>query len=670
MLSIVRQVSVLCALMAALTASAQRGLMVAGAVFEDRMSLAVRPHFIGAEGVSVRLYRGDRTPVATTKTDRAGMYVFSVDAPGDYVVTVDSRTFHAEAWPEQTFGPAGSLCGHPDRGTITTLYEGPCFGGRTTTGSDDASTLATAEHIAQITVRESQTGVDFAFSYDVVVSPADAARAQGTLRQYLTNANAKPGPNHMRFVPVVRAPVQRETNYGLPPRWWTITLTSALPEIRDDDTTIDGSAYSFVSPASAADVHPGRFGEPPTLESGERQISRLRRPELELIATGAPTGLVCTARCGLRSFALHGTPSGIITRADARLEHVLVGAAPDGTTMPGGVIGLQAERGTVAAHHLLVTTQTRAGITVAKEARLDADHLDISRCGEPLTGAGIVLFSSGSSIRTSLVTTNPGAGIILGSTDGTSPATGNAIDGSTISGNQAGVVIGPGSSRNTITRNDIMWNRLGGVTVTPHEPAARPRENRISANRFDENGLRPIILDLDTDDPNALDPGVETCANALVLPAPRVTSVVVSQEGGLRAVIRGRACPGQTVEIYQSFVTSGLREETALMPRVRDARTNRETLTTEDRELGLPSIGEFNYLGATNTNAAGEFEAMFPLPVVTGANEKSKKADEETTIWATQVLTSASPNDRAFSALAIDATGNTSEMSVRRKADD
>ena len=671
MLSIVRRVAVLCTLIVcALSASAQRGLVIAGAVFEDRMSLAVRPHFIGAEGVSVRLYRGDRTPLATTKTDRSGMYVFNVDGPGDYVVTVDSRTFHAEAWPEQTFGPAGSLCGHPERGTITTLYEGPCFGGRTTTGSDDASTLATAEHIAQITVRESQTSVDFAFSYDVVVSTADATRAQGTLRQYLTNANARPGPNHMRFVPVVRAPVQRETNFGLPPRWWTITLTSALPELRDDDTTIDGSAYNFVSPASAADVHPGRFGEPATLVSGERQVSRLRRPELELIAGGAASGLVCTARCGLRSLALHGTPTGIITRADARLEHVLVGAAPDGTTMPGGVVGLQAERGTVAAHHLLVTTQTRAGITVAKEARLDGDHLDISRCGEPLTGAGIVLFSSGSSIRTSLVTTNAGAGIILGSIDGTSPATGNSIDGSTISGNQAGIVIGPGSSRNTITRNDIMWNRIGGVTVTPHEPEARPRENRISANRFDENGLRPIILDLDTEDPNSLDPGVETCAKALVLPAPRVTSVVVTEKGELRAVIRGRACPGQTVELYQSFVTSGLREE-ALMPRVRDSKTARETLTTEDRALGLPSIGEFNYLGATNTNASGEFEAMFPLPVATTTDHESKNnADEETKIWATQVLTSASPNDRAFSALAIDATGNTSEMSVRRKADD
>ncbi|HVE73326.1 MAG TPA: hypothetical protein VNI54_18300 [Thermoanaerobaculia bacterium] len=42
---------------------------------------------------------------------------------------------------------------------------------------------------------------------------------------------------------------------------------------------------------------------------------------------------------------------------------------------------------------------------------------------------------------------------------------------------------------------------------------------------------------------------------------------------------------------------------------------------------------------------------------------------EETDIWATQVLMSAEPSDRAFSALAIDPAGNTSEMSVRRKAD-
>jgi Right handed beta helix region len=644
-----------------------RGLQIAGGVFEDRMALAVRPHFLAAEGVTVKLYRDDRTPVATTRTNNAGLYVFNVAAPGSYVVTVDSRTFHAEGWPEQTFGPAGAHCTHPERGTITTLYEGPCFGGRTLSGSDDAQTLATAEHIAQVTVGpESQTNIDFAFSFDAVVSTAD--RGQGSLRQYFLNANAVRGPNRMRFVPLERAREQTDTTMGVAPRWWTIRLTSALPELSDDDTTVDGLAYNFLSPASLADPNPGRFGEPVTMQSGERQLSRLRKPELELIAGGAAT-IVCAARCAVRGLALHGTSTGIITRADARIEHVLVGSTPEGVpTRDGGTIGVQAERGTLVAHHLLVTAQTRAGIVVAREARLDAEHLDVSHCGEPLAGAGLVLLSSGSSVRASVVATNPGAGIILGAVDGSAPATNNTIDGTTISGNQAGVVIAPGSARNVITRNDIMWNRLGGVTVTPSESLTPPRENRISANRFDENGLRPIVLDLATENPNALHPGAETCTNAAMLPAPRVTHVRVSEANGLRATIRGRACPGQIVELYQSYVTSAVREKAPAIPRVRNDRAERETLTTESRTLGLPSIGEFNYLGATNTAADGTFEATFPLPVVTGAPEETTSL-EETDIWAKEVLTGAEPSDRAFSALAIDAAGNTSEMSVRRKAD-
>ena len=116
-------------------------------------------------------------------------------------------------------------------------------------------------------------------------------------------------------------------------------------------------------------------------------------------------------------------------------------------------------------------------------------------------------------------------------------------------------------------------------------------------------------------------------------------------------------------------MTSGVREaKSPVMPQVRDDAIERETLTTEHRAFGLPSIGEFNYLGATNTTADGTFEAMFPLPVFTPAPE-GVLGDEETNIWATQVLPPSKPEDRAFSAIAIDAAGNTSEMSVRRTTD-
>ncbi len=669
--------AVVCVAVCALRLNAQSGMAIAGAVFEDRMALAVRPHFIGTAGVTVKLYRddGDHAPsagdaaVATTKTDRSGTYVFRVDRAGDYWVAVDSHTFAPGTWPEQTFGAAGSLCAHPDRTTFATMYEGPCFGGKTARGGDDASTLMTSEHVTLVTLRDSATNVDFGFSYDAVVSTADSG--QGTLRQYFLNANALKGPNHMRFVPLERAPEQRQTNYGLPPRWWMITLQSPLPNVADDDTAIDGNAYNFLSPATPADAFPGHFGEPPVMVSGERQISRLRRPELEVVATG-DTAITCDASCGIRGVALHGTTNGIITRADAQLEHVLIGAAPDAApSNDAGVNGVQAERGTLSAHHLMVTSQSRSGIIIGREAKFDADHLDVSHCGQPLAGAGVVLLSSGSAIRSSVITSNPGAGIVLGAPDGSLPATGNTIDGNTIAGNQAGVVIAPGSSRNVITRNDIMWNRLGGVTVTPFTVA--PRENRISANRFDENGLRPIILDTKTDEPNRLNYGADTCERATGaanqgITSPRVTGVRVVEEGGLRAVVTGRACPGQVIEVYQSFVTSGVREKSAETPNVRDKNIERETMTTEGRTLALPSIGEFNYLGATNTAGDGTFEATFPLPSVTSVPVDERNR-EDTDIWATQVLSSAKPQDRAFSAIAIDAAGNTSEMSVRRRGE-
>lgn len=683
MLPIVKRAVLSCAVVCALSASAQNGgLAIAGAVYEDRMVLAVRPHFIGVDGVTVKLHRddGDRAPsagdvqVATLKTNRGGAYAFRVDRPGDYWVSVDARSFRTDAWPEQTFGPPGSLCAHPDGTTRTTWYEGSCFGGKTTRGADNASSLMTSEHLALVTLRDQLTNIDFAFSYDAVISTADGDNLQGTLRQYLLNANAVRGPNRMRFVPLDPRAEQRESNFGLPPLWWKITLASPLPEIKDDDTVIDGTAYNYLSAASPADIHPGRFGEPPNLVSGERQLSRLRKPELEIVANGA-AGIVCTATCGLRGFSLHGSASGIIARADTQIEHVLVGAAPDGTPEAGGVDGLMVERGTTVARHLLVTSQSRTGITVTKDARIDGERLDVSRSGEPAAGAGIVLLSNGSSIRSSAVNANFGAGIVLGTTDGTMPATGNTLDGNTISANQAGVLLSPGSTRNVITRNDIMWNRVGGVTVTPFEKTP-PSENRISANRFDENGLRPIILNLQSEDPNVLDPGKDTCEGVATaanrgLPAPRMTSVrVVEENGSVRAILRGKACPGQIIELYQSFVTSSVRNmKSPEMPQVRDSSTERETLTTEERAFGIPSIGEFNYLGATNTTPEGTFEAMFPLPVYKPTADGPLNQDEETNIWATQVLPPSPPDERAFSAIAIDAAGNSSEMSVRRKTD-
>jgi parallel beta-helix repeat protein len=675
--SALRWVVVVCAAAAPLFVRAQSSLVIGGGVFEDRAALAVRTGFVPIANATVKLYRdGSETALATTKTGGGGMYVFRGLSAGDYRVAVDSKTLSANAWAEQTFGPAGSLCASPDGSSRSTWFEGACFGGRTPSRSDDASTLATSEHVAFVSLRDSATSVDFAFSFDVVTTTADGENIQGSLRQFVANANAIAGPNHMRFVPLERAREQRDPVMGVPPRWWSVVLGSALPELRDADTVIDGTAYNFVSPASIANVNPGRYGEAPTVKPEERTIPRLERPELELTLTGT-NGIICAARCGIRALAMHGAPTALITRADARLEHVLVGAAPDATPAATfGTTGVQIESGTLSARHLLVTAQTRAGVIVAPGAHLDGDRLDISRCGDPAAGGAIVLLSDGSSVRASTIAANGGAGILIGSPDGVQPANNNTVDGCTISGNQAGVVLGAGSSRNVITRNDIMWNRVGGVTSAPVTTAAVPRENRVSANRFNENGLRPIILNYDVADPNELARGADTCVTIATransgISAPTLTSIDVVNDGtSARVIIRGRACPGQIVELYQSYVTSGVREvEQADLPQIRNERTEaRETVSNQQREMALPSIGEFNYLGATNTTADGTFEAAFPLPVLAPMTDPTLTI-EETNIWARQVLPGSEPADRAFSALAIDAAGNTSEMSVRRQVD-
>ena len=673
-----RWVVVLCAAVLPLVASAQSGLVIGGGVFDDRAALAVRSNFVPAANVTVRLYRdGNSAAIATATTNADGLYVFRNLGAGAYWVAVDSKTLGtAGTWAEQTFGPAGSLCASPGGAARTTWFEGACVSGRNPNVSDDASTLATSEHVARIDLREPATNIDFAFSFNAVTNTADGESIQGSLRQFIANANTVGGPNRMRFVPVERAPEQRETIAGVPPRWWSIVLRSALPELRDADTWIDGTAYNFVAPGTIENPNPGRHGESATLKPNERLVPRLEKPELELRLTGSE-GIVCAARCALSFIALHGAANAIVTRADARLEHVLVGAAPDVTpSATFGTNGLQVEAGTTVARHLLVTAQTRTGILVGQKAHLDGERLDVSRCGDPATGGAIVLLSDGSSVRRSTIAANGGAGIIIGAPDGSAPANANTIDGCTISGNQAGVLLGPGSSRNVITRNDIMWNRLGGVTNAPFQgAAAAQRENRFSANRFNENGLRPIILNLASERPNELARSAGSCERIASaanggISTPKIENVRVQNEGAAtRVVIRGRACPGEIVELYQSYVTSGVREEKQTeLPAIRNERTDvRETMTNQEREMALPSIGEFNYLGATNTAADGTFEASFPLPSITPAERPH--SDEETNLWADQVLPGSDPADRAFSAIAIDAAGNTSEMSVRRQVD-
>ena len=367
---------------------------ISGTIYLDPPALAVRADFVVPGHAVIRLYRDGGAEPLDTVTTLNGHYRFDNLQAGTYWVAVDSKSIGTNVWPEQTFGPSGALCAQTDGTTRTNFFEGACAGGRSLK-SDDPSSLSTSEHVARVTAPAGN--IDFAFSYNIVTSIEDAG--QGTLRQFVENANAIGGPNAMRFVPLTRAVAAAEnTNLGMPPRWWTIALKSPLPVLRDAGTTIDGEAHSILSTASVADVNPGRIDEAPYVRKNEPQdLPREEKPELEIVATG-DEGITCEAACTVRGLAIHGTPNAIVTRADATLEQVVIGSHANIEDAPkNGNVGLQVERGKATLRFLYVTIQDVAGIAVAASgARVDGDYVHVMRCGTPTSGAGVALLSDGS----------------------------------------------------------------------------------------------------------------------------------------------------------------------------------------------------------------------------------------------------------------------------------
>jgi len=636
---------------------------ISGTIYLDPPALGVRADFVPT-AATVKLYRdGGTTPAAEVATT-TGRYEFAPVPAGTYWVVVDSKTIGSHAWADQTFGPPGAVCAQTDGTTRKNFFEGTCAGGRSL-ASDDASSLATAEHVAR--VESGTANVDFAFSFNIVTSVADSG--QGSLRQFVENANALPGPNAMRFVPLTRAVVAAENaSLGMPPRWWTIALRSPLPKLSDAGTTIDGEAHSILSTASVVDVNPGRIDEEPYLRKGERQdLPREEKPELELVATG-DEGIVCEAACTVRALAIQGAPNAIVTRADATIEQVVIGAHADIEDAPKhGSVGLQVERGKATLRFLYVVLQDVAGIAVAASgARVDGDYVQVMRCGTPTSGAGIALLSDGSTFRHLHVSANDGAGIVIGSPDGKQPASVTVIEDSVISNNLAGIVLAPGSSRNTIARNQITWNRIGGIVAAPYA-GNPPQENRITSNVFDENGGRPIALN-EEEKRDILAQASGTCdrVDAVAnhgIAAPVIDSVRRSDETKM-VTITGHACANVTVELYRSYVTSEIRNAKENSRMIRRTAKG-ETVTIEQQQLdAYPSIGEFNYVATTVARADGSFEVTFPIELVERAARAAKSDD---VIVTNEQALHGSESDRAYSAIAIDPQGNTSEMSQRTR---
>jgi hypothetical protein len=374
--------------------------VISGTIFEDIAGNALAggetvgdTNNVGVGGVTLYVYRdgGDATAdgvddvlIGTTTTLGDGSYSFAGDN-ASYWVVVDSTTIAAsvglnatysqtDTWADQTYGVAGALAANGAGGTSILGSTGTAFGGRLGDVSDDASTLGSSEHVTAVSVSGSNvSGIDSGFSFNVVTGVRDGddvgsegRSIQGSFRQFVNNSNAIVGSNAMRFVPVVAT---NDTDGG-GNAWWTITLTSSLDQIRDDATTIDGTAYDFSDGVTVLDSNAGQIGSGGTVGLGsdgvlgtgdDVTIGQFDRTELELVGVANDTYVIYNHNdafalqdIAIRKAADGTTNAGIVMLSGTNevLQNSLLGVSADGTTHaatgPGGsFVYLQASNGTV-----------------------------------------------------------------------------------------------------------------------------------------------------------------------------------------------------------------------------------------------------------------------------------------------------------------------------------
>jgi hypothetical protein len=345
-----------------------------------------------AAGVKVTTYRdaGDGAPtdddalVSTLTTSADGTFTFAKLADGLHWVVVDSRAFGGNGWPDQTDGPAGAICAG-----VTLAAPGPCAGGRSAR-SDDARVPSTAEHIAGIRP-ETDVRADMGFSFDVVTSTNDGEAVQGSLRQFLTNANARGGAHSMRFMPAIASEAG----------WWSIAPKTPLPAITNAQTTIDGGSLGR-----------GSIGTGATVGRANVALENPDRPRLAIDFAAVSSGLDVRAATTIRNIALVNGANHVTSSADLRIENSVIGLSPDGSLPTAGVQrnGIKANGGTVTLRRVLFAQLPSTAIEIAAGARLDAEHIEVRSCGFGAAAFAVILRGNGSKIRNGLFHANASDG--------------------------------------------------------------------------------------------------------------------------------------------------------------------------------------------------------------------------------------------------------------------
>ncbi len=647
------------------TAEARRR-NVRGTIYEDILGDGSIAGDLKAGGMLVRLYRdrnnnglidaGDSFLQQHT-TNASGTFNFKVqtNSTGNhYLVAVNPRGMSPSTGFNGGFGPANVWAQQTvgdDPSTIA-LDVGPRFGGETPGISDGFNTGSTNpannnyQHVGRADVGPAHvSNLDFGFSFNVVTNTlgGNNTTVQGSLRQFLVNANAMVGDNVMRFVPAVASNASGSTG-----QWWRISLTALLPTLVDLGTTVDGTAYDAANGTSILDSNPGTLGIGGSVGVSGAALSTVARPELEISGSNGTrfglriqADLVTVRNLSLHSFSSFGWSAvmgNILVEAGAGtiIEQNVLGSGPGSLSDPGAwrsvpIITLVGTTGGTLRGNLIGFSD-RNGI----EARIGSDgwliegneifanaQSDGAQNGISLDGC------SNFTVTGNMIHENGGAGVDLvagsvsitlmdntirrngiAATGGAETAgvrivsSGNLVQGNILTQNYgAGVMVAPVAGAVTITRNSIFENgtitNLAGWAAT-----SQVGIDLLGGGDNDRGGTAPFVTLNDGGDG---DNGGNGLLNFPVL------ETALNVGGNL--TLSGWARPGSVIEVFVAAADpSGLGEGQTFV-----------TTLTEGSALDLDGAASLYGplpvngipVGQDNTN---RFQFVIPLPagVVTG----------------------------------------------------
>jgi hypothetical protein len=505
---------------------------ISGTIYEDINGDSVLSDGVGRPNVNLRLYAdannngvvdtGD-TFISNGTTDLNGRYSFQVSTAAsgnNYLVAVDSKSvtpsagFNAgsaqgDVWAEQTYG---------DDPTTAAIDLGSRFSGRQGLVSDNFNPSVTTpannayEHMARVSLGLGNvTNLDFAFSFNVVTNmrAGDTAdddttanrTVQGSLRQFIQNANAIAGANYMRLVPANGVALNGGT-------YWQVAVSNQLPALTDSNTTIDGIAYNFTNGISVRDTNAGSLGAGGAVGTENINLPAVERPEFAVLASGSiALGLDLQGSSStVRNIAIHGFGTAVnnnsganirisATGTSALIERNIIGTnAVSFTDLGSGARGVGDNIRSVGAQNGILRNNLigfGAGRGFSANGNstgwlIENNEIRGNGIGNPNLG-GIGLETVGTNnniIRFNLVIGNEGVGVDSNTSGGANTILNNSITnngiGSGANAETAGVRIG--GNNNLIDRNNIFSNYGAGVQVISSANSNVITRNSIYAN--------------------------------------------------------------------------------------------------------------------------------------------------------------------------------------------